>query len=151
MGGHDAGDVASAVAVEELAQVRHPGSTLDVDSILAALDDANRVIVAQGGVNGMGTTITGLAGVETAGGTHVLVFNVGDSRVYQLAGDRLDQVSVDHSEVQELVLAGTLTPRAGAHPPTTQRRHPGPGQRHHRPARPLAAAGYRGGSVPAVL
>ena len=117
MGGHDAGDVASRLAVEELVKCVIPGSTLDVDSILAALDDANRVIVARGGVNGMGTTITGLAGVETAGGTHVLVFNVGDSRVYQLTGGRLDQVSVDHSEVQELVLAGTLTrEQARTHP-----------------------------------
>ena len=46
-----------------------------------------------------------------------MVFNVGDSRVYRLAGDRIEQLTVDHSEVQELVLAGVLTrEQARTHP-----------------------------------
>ena len=65
----------------------------------------------------MGTTVTGLAGLETAGGDHLMVFNIGDSRVYRLSGDRLEQVTVDHSEVQELVLAGVITrEQARTHP-----------------------------------
>jgi PPM family protein phosphatase len=117
MGGHGAGDVASRLAVEELVKCLVPGRVLDVETILAALDDANRVIIESDESSGMGTTITGLAGVETAGGSHLMVFNVGDSRVYRLAGGRLDQVSVDHSEVQELVRAGALTrEQARTHP-----------------------------------
>jgi hypothetical protein len=90
---------------------------LSVEAVLAALDDANRTIVQHGEAHGMGTTVTGLASLETAGGNHLMVFNVGDSRVYRVADGRLDQVTVGHSEVQELVLAGALTPdQARAHP-----------------------------------
>jgi serine/threonine protein phosphatase PrpC len=65
----------------------------------------------------MGTTVTGLAGLETLGGDRLMVFNVGDSRVYRLAAGRVEQLTVDHSEVQELVLAGVLTPeQARTHP-----------------------------------
>ena len=65
----------------------------------------------------MGTTVTGLAGLETTGSDHLMVFNVGDSRVYRLAADRIVQVTVDHSEVQELVLAGVLSrEQARTHP-----------------------------------
>src|SRR5207302_899576 len=57
------------------------------------------------------------ASLETAGGDHLMVFNVGDSRVYRVGADRLDQVTTDHSEVEELVLAGTLTrEQARTHP-----------------------------------
>ena len=46
-----------------------------------------------------------------------MIFNVGDSRVYRLAAGRIEQLTVDHSEVQELVLAGVLTPeQARTHP-----------------------------------
>ena len=109
MGGHGAGDVASRLAVGELARCVVPGRPLDAESILAALNDAHRVIIERDEGSGMGTTITGLAGVETVTGTQLMVFNVGDSRVYRLVGGRLDQMSVDHSEVEELVRAGALT------------------------------------------
>jgi len=117
MGGHEAGEVASRLAVAELAKCVVAGRPLDTESVLGALDDANRVIVERPQEGRMGTTVTGLAGVETASGPRMLVFNVGDSRVYRLSGGRLDQVSVDHSEVQELVRAGALTPeQARVHP-----------------------------------
>jgi len=117
MGGHGAGDVASRLAVEELAKCVVPGRALYAESILVGLEDANRVIIEQDEANGMGTTITGLAAVETVDGARLMVFNVGDSRVYRLAGGRLEQVSVDHSEVQELFRAGALTrEQARTHP-----------------------------------
>src|SRR5262245_27821019 len=112
MGGHGAGDVASALAIDALracARLR----PLSADAVLATLYEANRVIVAataeRGEAHGMGTTVTGLALIETGGGSHLMVFNIGDSRVYRLAGGRLDQITVDHSEAQELVVAGHLT------------------------------------------
>ena len=116
MGGHDAGEVASAVAIDVLARYARDGS-LSVDAVLAALDEANRAVVGRGEANRMGTTVTGLASLVTPAGSQLMVFNVGDSRVYRLAGDHFGQVTVDHSEVQELVLAGAITPeQARTHP-----------------------------------
>jgi PPM family protein phosphatase len=58
---------------------------------------------------GMGTTLTGLAIIDRSGDPRWLVFNVGDSRVYRFADDELTQLTVDHSEVEELVAAGRLS------------------------------------------
>jgi PPM family protein phosphatase len=116
MGGHGSGDVASRLAVEVLARcvMLRP---LFTEAVLHALDEANRVILEHEGPNRMGTTVTGLAGLETMGGDRMMVFNVGDSRVYRLAASRIEQLTVDHSEVQELVLAGVLTrEQARTHP-----------------------------------
>ncbi len=116
MGGHGSGDVASALAAQVLARCAdvHP---LCTEAVLAALEEANRVIIERDPVNRMGTTVTGLAGLGTAGEDHLMVFNVGDSRVYQLAADRIEQLTVDHSEVQELLLDGVITrEQARTHP-----------------------------------
>ena len=110
MGGHGSGDVASRLAIEALARCVEL-RPLFTEAVLHALEEANLVIVSRAEPpNRMGTTVTGLAGLETTGGDHLMVFNVGDSRVYRLAADRIVQLTVDHSEVQELVLAGVLTP-----------------------------------------
>lgn len=116
MGGHGSGDVASRLAVEVLARcvMLRP---LFTEAVLHGLEEANRVIVEHEGPNRMGTTVTGLAGLESLGGDRLMVFNVGDSRVYRLAADRVEQLTVDHSEVHELVLAGVLTrEQARTHP-----------------------------------
>ncbi len=116
MGGHGSGDLASRIAIEEMsacATLR----PLFAEAVLAALEHANRHIIERDAANRMGTTATGLAALETAGGDHLMVFNVGDSRVYRLSDDRLEQLTVDHSEVQELVLAGVITrEQARTHP-----------------------------------
>jgi PPM family protein phosphatase len=116
MGGHGSGDIASRLAVETLGRcvMLRP---LFTEAVLHALAEANQVIIEHDGPNRMGTTITGLAGLETLGGDRLMVFNVGDSRVYRLADGQLEQLTVDHSEVQELVLAGVLTrEQARTHP-----------------------------------
>jgi len=117
MGGHGAGDLASRLAIETVtaATRQHP---LSPEGVLAALEGANRAIVTYEGARGMGTTITGLALLEAPGSAEqLMVFNVGDSRVYRLSGGHLDQVTVDHSEVQELVKAGVITrDQARIHP-----------------------------------
>src|SRR6185312_126584 len=56
-----------------------------------------------------GTTVTGVVLVEERDVPYWLVFNVGDSRTYRLSQGALEQISVDHSEVQELVDAGHIT------------------------------------------
>jgi protein phosphatase len=115
MGGHAAGDVASALAVDVLAAyARFP---LSVSVVLAALEEANKAIIRGDQGSGMGTTVAGLALLDTAEDTRLMVFNVGDSRVYRLTEGRLDQVTVDHSEVQELVTLGAITrEQARTHP-----------------------------------
>jgi protein phosphatase len=120
MGGHGSGDLASRIAIEEMSAcvALRP---LFAEAVLTALEHANRHIVERDAASRMGTTATGLAALETAGGDHLgdhlMVFNIGDSRVYRLSGDRLEQVTVDHSEVQEMVLAGVITrEQARTHP-----------------------------------
>ena len=116
MGGHGSGDLASRIAIEDMSacvELR----PLFAEAVLTALEHANRHITERDEANRMGTTATGLAALETAGGDHLMVFNVGDSRVYRLSGGRLEQLTVDHSEVQELVLAGVITKeQARTHP-----------------------------------
>jgi serine/threonine protein phosphatase PrpC len=116
MGGHGSGDVASTIAVEEMSAcvALRP---LFTEAVLTALEQANRHIIERDKASRMGTTVTGLAGLEGAGGDQLMVFNVGDSRVYRLAAHRLEQLTVDHSEVQELVIAGVITrEQARTHP-----------------------------------
>jgi serine/threonine protein phosphatase PrpC len=116
MGGHGSGDVASRIAIEEMIAcvALRP---LFAEAVLTALEHANRHIIDAQKADRMGATITGLAGLETAGGDHLMVFNVGDSRVYRLAHDGLEQLTTDHSEVQELILAGVITrEQARTHP-----------------------------------
>jgi PPM family protein phosphatase len=116
MGGHGGGNVASRIAIEEMTAcvALRP---LFAEAVLTALEHANQHIIERDEANRMGTTATGLAGLETAGGDQLMVFNIGDSRVYRLEGDHLEQLTVDHSEVQELVLAGVITrEQARIHP-----------------------------------
>ena len=116
MGGHGAGDVASRMAIEEM-KACVALRPLFAEAVLMALEHANRHIIERDEANRMGTTATGLAGLETAGGDHLMVFNIGDSRVYRLAGQHFEQLTVDHSEVQEMVLAGVITrEQARTHP-----------------------------------
>lgn len=111
MGGHAAGDVASALAVDAFRPLTDKVA-LEVQDVLDALAEANRAILAAAADpdrSGMGTTATGLALVQAGGSEHWLVFNVGDSRVYRLLDGDLTQLTVDHSEAEELVEAGHLT------------------------------------------
>jgi protein phosphatase len=65
----------------------------------------------------MGTTLAGVCLVALGGSDHWLVFNVGDSRIYRSGDDGLVQISTDHSEVAELLNAGSITAQeASVHP-----------------------------------
>jgi serine/threonine protein phosphatase PrpC len=116
MGGHAAGDVASRLAVQELESLTET-SSVSVTDALHRVDLANQAIVeaglSDGAKTGMGTTLTGIVAVTAGGSEHWMVFNVGDSRVYRLAGGKLSQLTTDHSEAEEMVAEGTLT-REGA-------------------------------------
>ncbi|GIG26964.1 PP2C family protein-serine/threonine phosphatase [Cellulomonas denverensis] len=118
MGGHEAGDVASRLAVEEFAQTAGLTSVEPADLQRCFQRAAARIRDAFERREG-GTTVAGVALAEQDGVAHWLVFNVGDSRVYRWSADdrQLRQLSVDHSVVQELIDAGRLDPQdAEQHP-----------------------------------
>jgi PPM family protein phosphatase len=120
MGGHAAGEVASGIVVDTLRELAD-APTRRRDDLVEALALANRRILESVARHpertGMGTTATGLAVVTAGGSDHWAVFNVGDSRVYRFMDDQLRLVTVDHSEVRELVDAGLITEdEAARHP-----------------------------------
>ncbi|UYG15618.1 protein phosphatase 2C domain-containing protein [Brachybacterium huguangmaarense] len=118
MGGHDAGEVASAIAVEEFGDLAG-SEDLRIEDLGAALREAERRIheIGTGGPLSAGTTVALAATMLIDGAGYWVVLNLGDSRVYRLSGDVFEQVSVDHSVVQELVDAGELTAaEAKVHP-----------------------------------
>ncbi|WP_076263008.1 PP2C family protein-serine/threonine phosphatase [Intrasporangium flavum] len=120
MGGHAAGEVASRIAAESVVELSSR-PVLQVRDIVAQVAEANRRILESAARHpeqtGMGTTVAGLAVVSVGGQRHWAVFNIGDSRVYRLLDGALNQVTVDHSEVWELVERGLITPEeAHRHP-----------------------------------
>jgi protein phosphatase len=120
MGGHAAGEVASGITARTLGELAER-EDLRVADIHAQVAEANARILGQAAqhpeLTGMATTLTGVAVVIDGGSRHWAVFNLGDSRVYRFFAGVLTQVTVDHSEVQELVDAGYLTPaEAKVHP-----------------------------------
>ncbi|WP_232531968.1 PP2C family protein-serine/threonine phosphatase [Microbacterium halophytorum] len=119
MGGHIGGEIASAVTVERLAGVAAAGEPITPESVELALEDAVRDIADHPETTdeGTGTTVTGIYLDPTSEPASWVVMNIGDSRVYLMRDDKLVQVTVDHSLVQELVQAGRLSPEeAETHP-----------------------------------
>ncbi|XAS67895.1 protein phosphatase 2C domain-containing protein [Micrococcaceae bacterium Sec5.7] len=122
MGGHEAGEIASGMCVRALAGMpqlatgeRTATAAVLQQYLIQADDSIRRAAGARAG-----TTLTGVVVVEQMGMPYWLVMNIGDSRTYRLSQGQFAQVSVDHSEVQELVDAGEITPeQAAVHP----RRH----------------------------
>lgn len=118
MGGHNAGEVASQLALSELQRVYYADASPDIQAGLAqALQSANQAIYQLSQTDarqkGMGTTAV-LAVVHDLG---VFVSNVGDSRAYLIRGGQIAQITRDHSWVEEQVRAGVLTPeQARTHP-----------------------------------
>jgi serine/threonine protein phosphatase PrpC len=112
MGGHAAGEVASRIAVETITELAAQPAP-QPDDVVAAIARANGRILEQGATGrelaGMGTTLSGVGLVNVTGTPQWIVFNVGDSRVYRYADGTLAQVTVDHSEVAELLAAGQLS------------------------------------------
>ena len=119
MGGHNAGEVASALAVSTVRsgarmgihtpdQFRELVQQANTAIYTASLDDSTQ--------SGMGTTLTAAA-IIPGEEPRILVANVGDSRTYLFRSGALTRLSVDHSYVQELVNEGIITPEeARVHP-----------------------------------
>jgi serine/threonine protein phosphatase PrpC len=109
MGGHSAGDVASDAVVRRIeeAAVRDRLTTDDLEEALR-LATADIAVAAADTELGVGTTATGAFLSDDEGEPEFTIFNVGDSRVYLADAGVLQQVTVDHSVVQEMVDAGLL-------------------------------------------
>jgi protein phosphatase len=117
MGGAAAGEIASSIAVDEMVRLlEHEvgvenGSRAASMPMLAeeAIAQANEAIFSRSQHNeklsGMGTTLVGLLAEER----RVWVFNVGDSRCYLLRNGRLEQITLDHSLVEEQVRLGRMS------------------------------------------
>jgi protein phosphatase len=116
MGGHNAGEVASLMAVEQLREAA--GSIIAETDLVQALESANEVIYAESMTNhlhhGMGTTLAAMVVLEN---NTLVVAHVGDSRVYMWHEGALSRLSKDHSYVQELVDEGIVSiEEARTHP-----------------------------------
>lgn len=110
LGGHTAGDVASAAVVTRLAEVARSQEFTEA----AVVDEALRAaaadieLVADETELGVGTTVAGAALTLQDGQPYWAVFNIGDSRVYLFERSELNQITVDHSVVQGMVDAGLI-------------------------------------------
>lgn len=116
MGGHNAGDVASRMAVLLLGRVLE-GAKPSEELLRAGMEEVNQMIYEEqrkdAALSGMGTTMT----VIWEDWDQVLLGHVGDSRAYRLRAGRISQISQDHSMVGELVRDGLITPeQALRHP-----------------------------------
>jgi len=111
MGGAAAGEIASSLAVDEMLRLLsgRTGTAPLQQVIEQAICAANTAIFSRSQRNqrlsGMGTTLVGLLVEER----HVWVLNVGDSRCYRLRSGHLEQVTQDHSLVEEQVQMGRMT------------------------------------------
>ena len=122
MGGHQAGEVASAMAADVLRDRLATGAP-STEVMEAAVVEANAAIFQTARRNsaqmGMGTTLTALAVVPATDSTptQLALANVGDSRTYVLAQGRLRRATIDHSYVQELLATGHITEDEARHHP----------------------------------
>jgi protein phosphatase len=111
MGGAAAGEIASALAVDELMRLLADGSASASPRAGAerAIASANQAIYSRAQRNhklsGMGTTMVMLLAEER----RVSFLNIGDSRGYRLRNHRLEQITVDHSHVEEQVRLGRMS------------------------------------------
>ena len=115
MGGAQGGEVASRLAASVVE--RSDSALAGPERVVAMIEEANRRIFEQAAsdpaVSGMGTTMT----VALVEGTTVLFGHVGDSRAYLVRGETLEQLTEDHSLVNELLKSGKLSPaEAHGHP-----------------------------------
>ena len=118
MGGHAAGEIASAVAISELSELDADVAGSDLLGLLGkAVATANQrlheMVEADPAIGGMGTTLTAMLW----SGSRMGLCHIGDSRAYLLRGGAFYQITHDHTLVQSLVDDGRISPdEAATHP-----------------------------------
>lgn len=118
MGGHAAGDVASRLVIEAFTELsgRDDVTAPDIERVLES-SRAAVAALATSPVTAPGSTVVAAVYVVERGRGYWLLVNIGDSRAYLLTPERLEQVSHDHSLVQEMIDAGEIDERqARVHP-----------------------------------
>ncbi len=118
MGGHQAGDLASRLIVDllgEMALPRDAGSF--IAEVRARLGEANRRLVAEARQRGGDAVIGSTVVAFLSFGAYFACLWAGDSRLYRLRDGALQQLTRDHSQVQEMVDAGLLDPAAAERHP----------------------------------
>ena len=109
MGGHLAGEVASGMAIDAVKRMAASHEIASISVMREAVSGAHEAIYAHAKANpacaGMGTTLS----VMWRGGHYMYIAHVGDSRIYRLRGGEMEQITQDHSLVEELVRARILT------------------------------------------
>jgi serine/threonine protein phosphatase PrpC len=120
MGGHNGGEVASTVALDVLADSY---TDLSLTGLRGAAEVANEAVFRRAAddpeLRGMGTTLVAIAPVqdESLGRESLAWINIGDSRLYRLRDGELEQISEDHSLVEEMVRDGRISAdEARGHP-----------------------------------
>lgn len=121
MGGAAAGEIASSLAVDEILRLlkeRKPENESPLPGAAeTAVTAANEAIFSRAQrnhrLNGMGTTLVVMATQDQ----HVWILNIGDSRCYLMHKGKLQQLTLDHSLVEEQVRLGRMTPREALHSP----------------------------------
>lgn len=123
MGGHNAGEVASSIAVKSISDYigQRMGNDIDdiniecvlKDAILKANTDIHKESLEDISCSGMGTTVT----AAMLSDAEMVVGHVGDSRAYIYKNSRLYKLTSDHSLVAELVKNGTITEDEAEHHP----------------------------------
>lgn len=117
MGGHNAGDFASRYAVETIVDEIRSSEENEPAAILKnAITKANTYTIQKSWEDvrlaGMGTTVV----IATCIGRNLEVANVGDSRLY-VVNDKIEQITIDHSLVEEMVRMGSIDRAAARNHP----------------------------------
>jgi serine/threonine protein phosphatase PrpC len=116
MGGYVGGEIASKTVIEKLIQLLPTLENPELDDesredlLSSSIESMDRAIAEIGAARpelvGMGTTLTSIALFDS----HLLLLHLGDSRAYRLRGKKIEQLSHDHTVVQELIDQGRLSP-----------------------------------------
>lgn len=118
MGGYAAGEIASAAVTQRLTELAESGEKVSRAAIEDALRAAVEDLGAHEGIDeGTGTTVTGIVFQDEGNDQYWDVMNIGDSRVYREREGVLEQVTVDHSVVQELMSIGVIAPEEAENHP----------------------------------
>ena len=115
MGGYVGGEIASSTVIKKLAEITPVLNNLELDNdsrediLRSSVIDMDSAIAEIGSQRpelvGMGTTLTSIALFNN----YALLLHIGDSRAYRIRGKKIEQLSHDHTVVQELVDQGRLT------------------------------------------
>ena len=117
MGGHNAGEVASAMAVQIFAESMRSCPAITGSAMHRAVELANYAVYRESmrvtECSGMGTTFTAIG----QSGNNVHIAHVGDSRAYLIRNGAIMRLTIDHTLVEEMVMQGVITPREAKHHP----------------------------------